>query len=281
MAAQQAPSPQSNQLQQRGVVFSHAVNSEAELSAALACTAVNFLETDVILASPKTPGAEPDAVLGHDPGAKWDLDLAGYTDTLFSVPVGVKLDFKQAAALEVAGLQLAALAKSSVLPSLAWGEGAPPSKALLINADVLPADAPCLFLAAPGLSPEEFGTSAAEAHTERVVSILSKALCSAPGAALSLGWTTCTDTGTYSDEDVLHMVDLVARLRAAVGQDVPVTYAVRGTWVRRSWGALERLLAATAPAGCTVWSRTTLPAADEQWMRDTMPHDRSMLDLPS
>ena len=243
------------------VVFAHAVNSLAKWAeVADSDCGVTFLEVDVITSKDGAP------VLGHDPGQAWDMSLE---DALAKLPaslsMGLKLDFKTAAALQgsVSALQ------KGWRGGLAFNFREKLCDALLLNADVLPATAPCKFF--PKHLEVSHTHEALESHIECVVKCMAEGLAAVPTAALSLGWCTAEEGGSYTQEHVDNMTNVIARIREAVDDSTPVTLAVRGTWVRSSWPVLQPMLAADGALSLTVWSNCDLKAADIQWMHETLP----------
>lgn len=253
----------------REVAFAHAVNNQAKWAVALAeGSRVTFLEVDVITSNGGVP------VLGHDAGAEWDMSVVDALERVeHDNSRGLKLDFKSEASLLGA---LEAL-KAGWRGGVRFDFRGLLCDALFINADVLPATATCSFFSQP-LSPMH--TSAAlEAHLACVVGTLSSALACVPNAALSLGWCTGEEGGAYSKGQVKCMTDVIASTREAVGAAVPVTLAVRGSWVRGSWATLQPALAADEALTLTVWSNAALPEGEEEWMRCNLPN-HTLYDLP-
>ncbi len=254
--------------------FAHAVNSRVQFEQAAKSESINFIETDIIL-SQHTP------VLGHDPGQCHDMtleQLLSYWSTEEidrQVPaLGLKLDFKQGSALR------SALAENSLIsveaPAMQIGEAA--CSALLVNADILPADISCSFFDAP------LSTSASQAqheqHTRQTVEIFTEVLQQRPDVLLSLSWSTGSEYGVYSESLCTRMLEVVAAIRDSLKSHVPITYPVRATWVRKSWVHLEKLVS-DDPAACfTVWSNVPPAAEDIEWMKSTLPQQRTMYDLP-
>lgn len=105
---------------------------------------------------------------------------------------------------------------------------------------------------------------------------------SLPLAILSLGWTTAAENREYTSAMVDEMLRVVHD-HAEAG--LAFTFPVRGTYVRKSWQQLRRLVdPAVCPAfactSLTVWSNVGLREEDESWMRANLDPARTMYDVP-
>lgn len=221
----------------RAVRFAHAVNTRASLDRACADAAVNVLEGDVVLAGDA-------AVMGHDVGAA-AADAVPVADWLAAAAAagkGAKLDVKEFGAVAAV---LAALGAHDVRvedggappwPVLRFplsGAGFLTRPALFLNADVLAASGSggraCAFNAGGRAVATADQVDAVRALVERVGD-------AAPSAIMSVGWTTGREGGEYVDADVDAMLAAVGDV-AALG--VAITFPVRASWVRPSWGTLQ------------------------------------------
>ena len=95
----------------RGVRWAHAVNSRAELAAALADPAVHMLEADLLMSRPperasSSSGASASEVLMcHPPARESDLGFEDFMSDVIAAlregrRVGIKLDFKEIECVE-------------------------------------------------------------------------------------------------------------------------------------------------------------------------------------
>lgn len=146
--------------------------------------------------------------------------------------------------------------------------------AVLVNADVLPSSAPCMFNA----------SNAALPRAEQVVvarSFVADVCTALPSALLSLGWRTCAHgqcTCIYTPQDVTDMLQ-VTREYAEAG--VAFTFAVRGSYVLRSGTALAPLLASYPLNSLTIWSHEEISARAFAPLRaKLLQPTRTMMDLP-
>jgi len=251
--------------------FAHAVNSKPHLASALNDQGVNFIETDVII-------SDGCPVLGHDPGHPYDLTLQQLVETWMSTPAdamhGLKLDFKESVALK------AALEKGwlKYLPVPILSVGGREFPALMVNADILPADIACRF--SQQTLPLQAEPQQKVEHYAHMVEMFKQVLEQRSDVLLSLSWSTGAEGGQYTAEAVGEMMQTVAEIRKAAGVHVHITYPVRASWVRGSWEHLAALLAQDDCASFTVWSNVALQEQELRWIQDTLPHKRTMYDLP-
>eukprot|EP00293_Proteomonas_sulcata_P011340 CAMPEP_0184295020 /NCGR_PEP_ID=MMETSP1049-20130417/6024_1 /TAXON_ID=77928 /ORGANISM="Proteomonas sulcata, Strain CCMP704" /LENGTH=262 /DNA_ID=CAMNT_0026603451 /DNA_START=125 /DNA_END=913 /DNA_ORIENTATION=- len=227
--------------------WAHAVNSKPELQVTLAPdSGYDAIEADIIF-SERTQGP----VMGHPPATDGDLSLQEFLETLVeqgfqgdtSAPNSniVKLDFKSAKAFESSR----GLINEFVAKTLTPGT-------LFLNADILqgPCDQPC----PANFNPSEFLDQAAEVQ----------------GAVLSVGWTTGGDNCEYTEA----MVDEMLRLLP----DRAVTFPIKATCLKRSWGNLKKLLHKENHGLTLWWSQTKLNQDEIGWMYDTLESDPGLRD---
>jgi hypothetical protein len=278
------PPVPTNNLTLHGARYAHAVNSRAALLAACSDPAVTFLEGDVVLggADGRTP------VMGHEPATASDLPLAEWLRSASDAGKGVKVDVKRHDAVDAVLAAVVAhdddvhRSAASAWPLVRLTPrftraGQAPTRhvpAVIINADVLAAEAAgqagCAFNAAGTSLPAGEQAAVAAAFLEAVGVAL-------PSAVVSLGWTTGErEGGRYTHADVDAMLALV---HEAASCGVPVTFPVRASFVVESWGALARLLEYPSTS-LTVWSNTPLSAAEEAWLRATLPPLHTAFDMP-
>jgi hypothetical protein len=275
--------------------FAHAANTLAKLEAACAAPddEVNVLEADVCLARGAASSATL-CVLAHAPGDPHDATLADLLRAARAAGKGVKLDVKEWAALAPALAQLqradaeaeddggggewramrlfrAAIGTGSGGAARA-AEASFDVPAVIVNADVLTATGPpccfneqCRALTAPG---------AQVAAAAAVVETVGRAV---PLALVSLGWSTAGEGGEYS---AAHVGEMAAAAEAFAGAGVAVTFAVRASYVRRSWPRLCALLERFPAASLTVWSNVALACEEERWLRAELPNARVAWDCP-
>lgn len=251
--------------------FAHAVNSSVLLAKALQTDCINFIETDIIVI-----GGAP--VLGHDHGHASDLTLQQLVNVWKAASQaslrGLKLDFKEAGALEAA-LEAKWL-KDLPVPRLQVGGCECP--ALMVNADVLPGDISCSFRKEPLAT--DAGEKDQVAHNSAIVDVFVRVLRQRSDLVLSLSWSTASEDGEYTALAIDGMRKLVAEIRQTAGVHAHVTYPIRASWVRNSWKELMCLLEGDEACSFTVWSNAPVSRSDEEWMRETLPPTRTMYDLP-
>lgn len=274
--------PTAQQLTPQRVVFAHAVNTPRALEAALGDPRVTALEGDVVV-----DGATGGAVMGHDPGAPHaGLAVAAWAEACAAGGRLAKVDIKQDAAVEGVLAALVEVENEAHRggvphwPLLRLDRPGRPGEyvtrpGVIVNADVLPATAPCAFFpgepAPPGEAGREARVAAARGFAQRVWAAL-------PSAVLSVGWATSGEGRAYAAGDVDDMLRVVGE-EAACG--APVTFPVRGSYVVASWPHLRRLLDAGPFTSLTVWSPTPLPRLEEEWIRAHLPPVRTLYDLPA
>lgn len=187
----------------RGVRWAHAVNSRAELAAALANPAVHMLEADLLMSRPperasSSSGASPSEVLMcHPPARESDLGFEDFMSDVITAlregrRVGIKLDFKE---IECVAPCL------DLLRATGFGGSDPSGEfravPLWLNADVV---------RGPGGREPIAGAD-----------FVSKCVAACPNATLSLGWThTGTPVLGYTTDMANEMRELVEPLRCGV-----------------------------------------------------------------
>eukprot|EP00040_Diaphanoeca_grandis_P034298 m.212213 g.212213 ORF g.212213 m.212213 type:complete len:250 (-) comp33120_c6_seq1:137-886(-) len=209
-----------------GVRFSHATNSQASLTEAIA-EGVHMIEADVLLSDTGT------IILAHPPCLTSDLTLRSLLERLVAFnttnprdAIGLKLDFKNPSVV----------AASIDLTKTLWvGMKAP----VWLNADVLigPGRKLCAF----------------DAHD-----FVQTCVTKMPAATLSLGWTTCSlhiETN-YTHADVTAMLQLCEQ-----HQLKGVTFAVAASYAEFSGTMVERLLA-QPQSTITFWGKSDNITAD-------------------
>ena len=187
----------------RGVRWAHAVNSRAELAAALADPAVHMLEADLLMSRPperasSSSGASASEVLMcHPPARESDLGFEDFMSDVIAAlregrRVGIKLDFKE---IECVAPCL------DLLRAKGFGGSDPSGEfravPLWLNADVV---------RGPGGREPIAGAD-----------FVSKCVAACPNATLSLGWThTGTPVLGYTTDMANAMRELVEPLRCGV-----------------------------------------------------------------
>lgn len=226
-------------------VWAHAVNSQALLSAALASGETTMLEADVLTT---TDGMH--AIMAHPPRRKSDLTLKSFLHQVLThnraftaeehrtIPVGIKLDFKDPDAVPLAMEHLLANWKEDSVP-------------LWLNADVFqgPGGAPSRF------DPHDFVTSCQSAF---------------PNATLSLGFTTGNWGWTYTEDMVEQMLSL-CRDRQLAG----VTFALAARMAQQSPAAVKLLLDVSPSYTLTLWGPAD--DSVRHWMT-SLPPTRTFID---
>jgi hypothetical protein len=279
--------------------FSHATNTRDKIKAA--CSAndeeINFIEADVIYSSSllsfmtaisfsddsKQQGY---AILGHsqDELAKADTDIRVLLYSALESQKGVKIDIKDYKAVQPCLDAIRELDEASD-----DGRGKAPWRfirffrttptcsfdypAVIINADVITGTGPTCLFNSTGL-PLSRIEQIKEAR--QFIKIVGEAI---PYAILSLGWTTrAKEEGLeYSDE----MTDDMEKvLEEFVDLGLPVTLAVRASYIRLSINRLSRFFRHPT-VSFSVWSNCQLKEGEEEWIRSTLPVDRTAYDLPS
>lgn len=190
----------------RGVRWAHAVNSRAELAAALADPAVHMLEADLLMSRPPerassssgaSPGAASEVLMCHPPARESDLGFEDFMSDVIAAlregrRVGIKLDFKE---IECVAPCL------DLLRATGFGGSDPSGEfravPLWLNADVV---------RGPGGREPIAGAD-----------FVSKCVVACPNATLSLGWThTGTPVLGYTTDMANAMRELVEPLRCGV-----------------------------------------------------------------
>lgn len=211
------------------ITWAHAVNSQAELSKALANSEIAMLEADVIVGklNSNPPNATDMVIMGHPPTTTSDLSLEDFLKKVTTdKKKGIKLDFKSIEAFEMA----VPLIKKTVT------EQTP----LWLNADILHGPLNANNQTAVPVDPKRFFLGATQI----------------PQGLLSLGWTTRYESGkadgAYTAEHVNEMVKVLQENR--VNQSV--TYPVRAYYAANSLKELQTLLTNTKAnkPTLTIWS---------------------------
>ena len=196
----------------RGVRWAHAVNSRAELAAALADPAVHMLEADLLMSRPPERAAEDAGAAGassssgasasevlmcHPPARESDLGFEDFMSDVVAAlregrRVGIKLDFKE---IECVAPCVDLLRATGFGRSDSSGEFR--AVPLWLNADVV---------RGPGGREPIAGAD-----------FVSKCVAACPNATLSLGWThTGTPVLGYTTDMANAMRELVEPLRCGV-----------------------------------------------------------------
>lgn len=237
------------------LVYAHAVNSVAELRAALADERVHMLEADLLAAEdgPGEAGHAAEVNMAHPPERASDLTFAAFLAAVLEARkggrnVGLKLDYKEFRAVPAT---LALLREEGV-------DGA--AFPLLLNADVL------------------VGPGGANGHpplpARRFVEECTRAC---PHATLSLGWTHGTTLSLgYTDAMVREMLDIC---RAAPR----VTFAAAASHLWATGAAPREVLIehvegaeTAAHRSLSLWGPS--PPHVREWLR-TLHEHRTYADL--
>ena len=225
--------------------WKHGVNTLETLSTSLSSLHDTCIESDVGLdAYTQTP------VMQHAPIVyfRWEKPL-GLREWIHTVDVSVwlhhsspkviKFDFKH---MDCVGPSIQLIAKSRLYAS--------PHVSIWLNADVLP-------------GPGTLRSHPLDAHN------FLRAIQPLKRATYSLGWTT-SFSYLFPPPYTQQMVNQMLALTSALNHSV--TFPIRASLLRTSWGELERLTAPDTPHAhsISVWTgEEGVPASDIQWMKQT------------
>lgn len=225
--------------------WKHRVNTLETLSATLSSPHDTCIECDVGLdAYTQTP------VMQHTPIVyfRWEkpLGLREWIHTVdasawlhHSSPKVIKFDFKH---MDGVGPSIQLISKSRLYAS--------PHVSIWLNADVLP-------------GPGTIFSHPLDAHN------FLRAIQPLKRATYSLGWTT-SFSYLFPPPYTQQMVNQMLALTRTLNQSV--TFPIRASLLRTSWGELERLTAPDTPHAhsISVWTGAEgVPASDIQWMKQT------------
>jgi hypothetical protein len=216
--------------------WAHACNTKSKISAALESN-TDFLEVDIRM-NEKTgkPG------LAHNQTDTFELSIEQLLQILANRHKGLKLDFKELAAVEPT-LRLVAEHISTLGP-------------LIINADVL-----------PGPGAHKRGLPFNE------VCHLAKNLL--PSGLLSVGWVTQVIANSrYTEAHVQEMLDVLLQ----TGWQGDVTFPVRAHYVPSSWNTLEKILKKPGYT-LTIWNNEPVPSDLLQWITNNVPPEKAFVDV--
>ena len=264
------------------VKFAHAVNTAQLLDNACKSPAVNVLEADVIACQAEDGTIK--AMMGHDPGQTSNLTLKDWVESAAKAGKGIKIDMKEYRVLEDVMAVLIAVDLEQHRDGLPhWpflrqkhgNETFFDRPAVIVNADVLTGttgdkSAGCKFNPSGAVLSRADQVAAATAFIDTVAEKV-------PSAVLSLGWTTDGEGRRYTCEMV---DDMLAVVYEAAAMGAAITFPVRATYVIDSWPQLRRLLDAGPLTSLTVWSNVPLHPLEEAWIREHLPRERTMYDLP-
>ena len=204
------------------ITWAHGVNSQERLQRALADTRVMVIESDIRV----SPAG--DIITAHPPRVESDLRLDELLAAVQATRKGLKLDFKDAAA---------------VLPGLQWLQAYHLRQPVLLNADILQGiDAPT-----PAIQADVFLEECASLY---------------PQGFLSIGWTTGrSPLGMYTSENVDEMLELCQKHHLQ-----QVTFPLRASYLPRSWENVTRLLQPEGYS-LTIWEGGSLSPELANWLR--------------
>ena len=264
----------------RGVRWAHAVNSRAELAAALADPAVHMLEADLLMSRPpartaedagaagasSSSGASPGAasasevLMCHPPARESDLGFEDFMSDVVAAlregrRVGIKLDFKE---IECVAPCVDLLRATGFGTSDSSGEFR--AVPLWLNADVV---------RGPGGREPIAGAD-----------FVSACVAACPNATLSLGWThTGTPVLGYTTEMANAMRELVEPLRCGVtlaasaahlfASANPARAALIDGIVNDSTGVHDRSF--------TLWGPAPRPVL--RWIENALPAEKTFVDV--
>ena len=279
--------------------FSHATNTRSFLTAACAANddEINFIEADVLYASSipsfmtaissldskHDPMHQGFAVLGHSPSdlTKADAEIRDLLSFSLESQKGIKIDIKNHQAVQpcLDAIQEMDNASNDGTGKASWRlmrfyRSSPSSSfdipAIMINADILTGTGPaCVF----NSTVSKLSRREQIQEARRFITTVGEAV---PYAILSLGWTTEKEGLGYTEE-MIHDMEQV--LDGFVDMGLQVTLAVRASYVRSSINLLSRFLKHQT-VSFTVWSNCSLSKGEEEWIRNTLPADRTAYDLP-
>ncbi|XP_070541915.1 protein FAM151A-like isoform X2 [Ptychodera flava] len=196
------------------IVWAHAVNSEADLTTALADDTM-MLEADI---SPEEGTGTP--IMAHPPDLTSDITLSEWINRTTETNKGMKLDIKY---LEVLSDALSVVNEyDSKIHQPLW-----------YNADIVPGpNSP-----KTPVEPVEFISTINEVY---------------PGAVLSLGWTTFWEGN--APEQLYTWTMVFHNLNYSYPCQQAVTFPVRAVWAASSWDKWVWLLGLRDDFSITVWS---------------------------
>mmetsp|Transcript_14319 Transcript_14319/g.30067 ORF Transcript_14319/g.30067 Transcript_14319/m.30067 type:complete len:312 (-) Transcript_14319:42-977(-) len=269
-------------------VWYHAVNDQSKLDSSLesirqhlskknheeqsresSCRIIHAIEADIIYSEPKDQ-----AVMGHPPAVDGELTLTSFLEQLkrahfqqsTSMGTGddanhakirseshvLKLDFKSMKALQTNLSHVKEYVDDlpTCLREKVW-----------INADIL---------SGPGedLNDEHAKLRVKPKFCEK--EFLDVVISNFLGTTLSIGWTTSTadEYAVYTDEMVNKMLQCLGCYRK---EDLQVTFPIRATSFRQSWGVLRKLYEANENWTVTLWwSVSALPEDEMDWIFETL-----------
>jgi len=279
--------------------FSHATNTRSRLIAACAANddEINFIEADVLYSSSMLPfmtaisslhdsKQDPNqgfAVLGHSPSdlTKADAEIRDLLSFSLESQKGIKIDIKNYQAIQpcLDAIHEMDEASNDGTGKASWRlmrfyRSSPSSSfdipAIMINADILTGTGPvCVF----NSTSSKLSRREQVQEARQFITTVGEAV---PYAILSLGWTTEREGLGYSEEMIDDMEQV---LEGFVDMGLQVTLAVRASYVRSSIHLLSRFLKHQT-VSFTVWSNCKLSKGEEEWIRSTLPSDRTAYDLP-
>ncbi|XP_064639693.1 protein FAM151A-like isoform X2 [Lineus longissimus] len=229
-----------------GITWAHAANSKAEVSKALKSD-VLMLEADIIVRGRGTANETTVPIMAHPPATDSDNTFYMWLQAVLMTNKGIKLDFKDLAAVKPT-LEYLKQQKHLIRQPI-W-----------LNADILkgpqgkdPMDAK-MFLK----------------YCEEYF----------PMATLSIGWTT---GWSNSDSDQVYtqaMIDEMLELIKDVEQ--PVTFPVRAAMVKKSWPILKNLVEKSIAYTLSIWSSTAdiVDSDDMVHVRNNIAKEKVYYDLP-
>ncbi|XP_011144690.1 protein FAM151B isoform X2 [Harpegnathos saltator] len=214
------------------IVWAHAVNSKAELEAALSSDDIMMLEADVVLGKLNETDNSSIAeipIMAHPPSKESDLSLEEFLNSTIqnNGTKGIKLDFKTIQAFEKSRPILTKLRANLKFP-------------VFINADIFS------------------GSVNATAIPVNAKDFLEGAVETIPECTLSVGWTTRygkeynITEGRYTPEQIKMMTDVLAEKQIKQS----VTYPVRAGLAANDIETVKVLLKNTTSdnATLTIWS---------------------------
>ncbi|GMR19074.1 MAG: hypothetical protein BMS9Abin34_200 [Patescibacteria group bacterium] len=230
------------------VTWAHRVNSRAELEKYCASD-VMMIEGDILVS-----GGAGKLFMSHSAPDQKDLALEEWLRRILEAGKGVKLDFKRLRSDQENPLVIEPYFK--VLERV-WDPRVP----IILNADVIQGPNGDRSEHVP-LDPHEF----IELYDEY------RRRCN-PDVILSLGWTTeYTEKGRYTSGMIEEMLE-VDSLHG--GQ---VTFAVRASFVRNSWGRVRRLLNDPRHT-LTVWETKGASPELLSWMKRMLNPKKVFYDM--
>eukprot|EP01138_Halocafeteria_seosinensis_P007100 gb/GECG01007261.1/.p1 GENE.gb/GECG01007261.1/~~gb/GECG01007261.1/.p1 ORF type:complete len:609 (+),score=65.50 gb/GECG01007261.1/:1-1827(+) len=277
---------------------------------------INFLEGDVIRdkASWKSGSTNVRTItpmMGHDSGTDSDLSLDTFLRTIVEyldeknklgegekegeeksaggktmpIRLGVKLDFKEMevvrTSLQILSRWKSALSRSllhiRIMPNSYHSSGKEEVQTrpgIILNADVFSAK-PYSYVSSSG---NEFK------KTKELLRLFGS-FC--PRCIYSLGWRTAWEKGTYSKEDIDRMVNAVSEARRESNKltdgdetEWVVSYAIRASWLSKSWNNVKRLLREHRYSSLALWCNHELESKElsfiQQYLLDPVSFSSRM-----